>query len=115
LEVHRDSGAVASDPQRPRHYLCPLLDCSVWVYVSNPAVPGRTIRIDVPSAHILPPHTVLASEREIASGTFVKIYEAKLDASRLQMASFTIVTVNMTETSPTWGAHVEEMEVQFDL
>lgn len=115
VEVHRSSGEIAAYVHQGPRYFCPMLDCSVWVYVSNPGAPGRTILIDVQHPWILPPLTFLAHENELARGAFVKIYEGAFDASHLQMAEFTHVVVRMTETSPSWGAHSEEMRVDVDF
>jgi hypothetical protein len=116
IEVHKLSGEIVPlDPWTRTRPFCPLLECSVWVYVTAPGESQRTIFIDVPSTWILPPRTVSIAESQIPSGTAVKVYEGAFDTSQLQMADIMPLQVRLTETSSTWGTHIEEqtLDVSF--
>jgi hypothetical protein len=111
VEVHLSSGEIA--PPGPYSYLryyCRMLDCSVWVYVSNPGVKTRTVLIEVATPWILPPRTVLTPEDQLPTGV-VKIYESAFDARQLQMTEMSAIVVRLTETSAAWGTYSEEQRI----
>lgn len=97
--------------------------CSIWVYVTSPGVPSRTILAETPNEYLLPPRSSLVRENQIPADQTVKVHTVALDAGKIIRAGGAMAAsgvyrfdVRMSETSDAWGTHTETatISVNFD-
>jgi hypothetical protein len=121
VELRNSSGELAPLCPNSTAYSCLDPFSSIWVYVTSPGVPTRTILVETPSEYLLAPRRSRTREDQIPSDEAVTVHTAQLDGHRIIMEGGATQSrrvlqfgVRMSETSAAWGTYEETTTISCD-